>query len=291
MSGRLRSWTDEQLIEAVARSATLLEVLERLGLKRGGGSLAAVRNRMLQLGLAPPQPELLRSPNWSVDPATLSTARPRGRTWSDADLAWAVATNFSMAAVIRALGLKVGGTVYPMLRKRIQELGLDTSHWTGKAWTRGRKVSTRTRRPLSEILVRDSDFTRTHELKLRLFSEGLKDRRCEGCGLTQWRGREIPLQLDHVNGLRNDNRLENLRILCPNCHAQTETWCARNIGRPTGQVPPVAESENAPVAEWQTRGIQNPLSGWVWGFESPPGHSNSCARALAYTPDSASTPR
>ena len=259
---RPRSWTDEQLIAALAESATLLEVLARLGLKRGGGTLVAVRNRMRQLGLEPPRPELLRSPNWSVDPATLSTAKPRGRTWSDADLAWAVATNFSMASVIRALGLKVGGSVYPMLRQHIAELELDTSHWTGKAWNRGRKVSTRKPRPLEEILVVGSDFTRTHELKLRLFKAGLKERRCEGCGLSEWRGKEIPLQLDHVNGLRNDNRLENLRILCPNCHAQTETWCARNIGRPTGQVPPVAESQ-APVVEWQTRGIQNPLSGWM----------------------------
>ena len=218
---------------------------------------------MLQLGLAPPRPQLLRSANWSVDPETLSTARPRGRTWSDADLAWAVATNFSMAAVIRALGLHVGGSVYPMLRGRIAELGLDTSHWTGQAWNRGRRVTTKKPLTLRDILVADSPFTRTHELKLRLFKEGLKDRMCEGCGLTSWRGREIPLQLDHVNGLRKDNRLENLRILCPNCHAQTETWCGRNIGRPTGQVPPVAEPQPAPVVEWQTRGIQNPLSGWM----------------------------
>lgn len=115
----------------------MLEVLARLGLKRGGGTLVAVRNRMRQLGLEPPQPELLRSPNWPVDPATLSSAKPGGRTWSDADLAHAVAISFSMAQAIAALGPKVGGSVYPTMREHIQRLGLDTSHWTGNGRPRG----------------------------------------------------------------------------------------------------------------------------------------------------------
>lgn len=228
---RPRSWTDEQLIAAVGESATLLEVLARLGLKRGGGTLVAVRNRMRQLGLEPPRPELLRSPNWSVDPATLSTAKPRGRTWSDADLAWAVATNFSMAATIRALGLDVGGSVYPTMRRHIERLGLDTSHWTGRAWNRGRTGGTRKARPLEEILVHDSDVLDTHGLRLRLLKEGIFERRCSQCRRTTWEGQEIPLQLDHVNGDRRDNRLENLRLLCPNCHALTDTWCGKNKGR------------------------------------------------------------
>ena len=52
--------------------------------------------------------------------------------------------------------------------------------------------------------------------------------KCADCGLTTWRGRSLPLHLDHINGDHTDNRLENLRILCPNCHATTDTWCARN---------------------------------------------------------------
>lgn len=233
---RPRSWTDEQLIDALAQSATLLEVLERLGLKRGGGTLVAIRNRMLQLGLGPPQPTLLRSPNWSVDPATLSTSKPRGRAWSDADLAWAVATNFSMAQTIAALGLKVGGSVYPTLRAHIERLGLDTSHWTGNGRPRGSTFVGRNGRPLAQVLVEDSDYLNTHRLKERLITAGLKDKRCEICGLSDWQGRPMPLQLDHVNGVRTDNRLENLRILCANCHAQTDTWCGRNIGRGRGTV-------------------------------------------------------
>ena len=68
-------------------------------------------------------------------------------------------------------------------------------------------------------------------VKRRLLEAGILSNRCDWCGLTEWRGRPISIQIDHVNGVRNDNRLENLRMLCPNCHSQTETFAARNMHR------------------------------------------------------------
>lgn len=78
------------------------------------------------------------------------------------------------------------------------------------------------------MLVANSPYTNTARLRERLIKVGLKEQRCEMCGLRQWLGKELPLALDQINGDHTDNRLENLRILCPNCHALTDTWCARN---------------------------------------------------------------
>jgi hypothetical protein len=76
--------------------------------------------------------------------------------------------------------------------------------------------------------------------------EGLKDHRCEACDLTRWRGRPIPLELDHIDGDRTNNELQNLRLLCPNCHALTPTYRGRNIGRGEG---PVEVRSDSPVPD------------------------------------------
>jgi hypothetical protein len=86
--------------------------------------------------------------------------------------------------------------------------------------------------PLAEILVERSRYQRAL-LKERLFAEGLRERRCEMCGQDEmWHGRRMALILDHVNGVHDDNRLENLRIVCANCNATLDTHCGRNTRLP-----------------------------------------------------------
>lgn len=84
--------------------------------------------------------------------------------------------------------------------------------------------------PLEKLLTKGTERN-TVNIKNRLFDEGLKHRECEECGITEWCGKPAPLQLDHHDGDRRNNLLENLRILCANCHALTPTFCGKNVSR------------------------------------------------------------
>ena len=155
--------------------------------------------------------------------------------WSAKNLRESVARSFNIRQVLLDLDLVPAGGNYERVRRRISELDLDTSHFGGTA-IQASGFSSQPIRTLKEILVAGS-FVQSYKLKKRLFAAGLKLKSCELCGWAQYSpdGR-LPLELDHINGDRHDNRLENLRILCPNCHSLQLTHRGLNKSRPGGEI-------------------------------------------------------
>jgi hypothetical protein len=135
--------------------------------------------------------------------------------------------SLSQKEVLEKLGLRSAGGNFNTLRKYIKLYNLDSSHFI-KNYDSMCNVSKNKKIPLDQILVENSTYDRTH-LKDRLYKEGLKERKCEMCEQDEnWHGKRMSLIIDHINGIHNDNRLENLRIICPNCNATLDTHCGKN---------------------------------------------------------------
>ncbi len=116
------------------------------------------------------------------------------------------------------------------VRQTVAHFSMSKQTWH-EARRRGVLVAVTSVMPLDTLLVRGRRTSRNH-LKRRLIGSGIKKSACETCGIDSWRGQPLSMSLHHVNGDGLDNRLENLRMLCPNCHAQTPNFSGKNRGRP-----------------------------------------------------------
>ena len=137
----------------------------------------------------------------------------------------AVVSSTSMRQVLIKLGVAPYGGNYDVLRKAIQHFNLDTSHFRGQAWNKGLSIGSK--QPIEKYLSNESEI-QSYKLKNRLLNEDILEHKCLNCSNTTWLGKPIPLELDHINGDNKDNRLINLRLLCPNCHALTPTYRSKN---------------------------------------------------------------
>ena len=153
----------------------------------------------------------------------------KSKIWDIDKLRLAVENNKSIAGVARDLGLKPYGGNYGTINRHIIKNNIDNSHFTGQGWNKDNPSQLTTKIDLKDILVANSTYTSSGHLRVRLVNEGILEYRCSNltCGISSWLGKELVLHLDHINGTHNDNRIENLRLLCPNCHSQTKTYCNR----------------------------------------------------------------
>lgn len=147
--------------------------------------------------------------------------------------AWNSST--SIAQVADKIGCNRSGGGYATIKSAAQELQLSDEHMQGQAWNTGLKFKPNKPKPIEEILVEYSTYS-TYNLKLRLWNEGIFPRKCNRCGIEEWMGQPAPLALEHKNGIKTDHRLENLEILCYNCHGLTDTFGGKNKKKRSDEV-------------------------------------------------------
>ncbi|MFE6229230.1 HNH endonuclease signature motif containing protein [Streptomyces sp. NPDC057854] len=206
-------YTKDRLESAARGSRTLTEALERLGVDPKSGSRRYLRDRMKKLG---------------VD---TSHFEREGVRWTRAVLAEAVAASTNMCEVLRRLGVDVVGGQHTHISRRIKAYGIDISHF------RAPSQQGRPRRPRTPegFLVRQTGpqarRVPSDRLAWAMTEVGVR-KQCARCGNEGvWRDRPLRLEIDHINGDWRDNRIENLRFLCPNCHSATDTYRGRGKGR------------------------------------------------------------
>lgn len=140
--------------------------------------------------------------------------------WEKEKIEEAVKTSYNYRDVLRKLDIPIAGNNTATLKRKITEFNISITHFTFSA------SNLKTQTPVQDYLNKNTHIT-SFKLKEKLIAAGLKENKCEICGADIWLGKRLICQLHHINGDNTDNRLENLQILCPNCHSQTDNYCGQ----------------------------------------------------------------
>ncbi|MGX1757593.1 HNH endonuclease signature motif containing protein [Streptomyces lydicus] len=209
-----RSYTEALLKEAAAQSHSIREMMEYMEVPPYDSAYTHLRRKLDQFAIETSH----------FAPRGLGASLlPRG------DLERAVASSQSLAGVLTRLGRTDNGTSRRAVKRSIEAYGLPTEHFTGQGHRRG--LPSPARKSADSILRRSAPGSRRERTAFlrRALDEKNIPRQCAECGLGDtWQGKRLVLEVDHINGDRLDNRLENLRYLCPSCHSQTKTFSSRS---------------------------------------------------------------
>jgi predicted transcriptional regulator len=198
-------WSKENLMRCVKGSRTYKDILNKMGLNSSSSSnIYKLKVKLSDYNII------------------FNREAPIKTKWEKENLEKIVKHSTCFTEMLVCLGLGVKGNNIKTLKKYINEYNLNISHFNNKWINRKTK-------PINEWLQKNTNISSTN-LKKRLYKEGLKERKCELCGQDEeWRGNKMSLILDHINGINDDNRIENLRIVCPNCNATLPTHCRGSL--------------------------------------------------------------
>lgn len=211
---------ENTFITAIKDSTNVHEALVKMGLNSRGAAYTTFRLRCKKL---------------DVDLSHFVMDKKIRKELRDSEILLACSMNTSLQSTLKTLRLNPhSNSNVRWLKGKIQKCNYSCKHWTGQAHLRNKTHSWGAKKPLNEILILNSTYLWNASLKLRLLKDGILQYKCYSCGISEWNGSKISLQLEHKNGNNVDNREENLSLLCPNCHSQTATFAGRNIGRQDG---------------------------------------------------------